>query len=120
MLLASMAIFAVVISVGALGVALLTMSASARTERNTASWISHVNNQVKATSTATLAQQVDDLAAALDALRASNRKEMGKYWARLASFEEGPQHNHVDESGGDPDLQQMLDLQAQRSQSNEG
>jgi len=85
-LIASMAIFAFVIAAAALvGVWLIISYLSARAR----GWESRLERHaadiqsLRTTTPSALGAEVDDLRAALETQRASNRKELGSLWARV-------------------------------------
>lgn len=89
-----MGAFACVISVVALGVAWLTMSACAAGKRQMAllrpellHGLQELESQIGKTSNATLRVEVDALADALEAHRQSSRSEMGRMWKRIGREE---------------------------------
>lgn len=87
---ALMGTFAVVISVGALGVAWSIMSALRVIERRTdstlrahAAAIQGIRKELTTRTPAALKAEVDDLRGALDVIRASNRREFGAVWGKM-------------------------------------
>lgn len=122
MFLASMAIFALVISVAALGVAWLTMSASAAGVTKLDSRIDLLQAATRAleqramkSAPETLRAELDDLRGALGVLSASNRREFGSLWGRLGG--RGSNHGKIidGDSGlpleGDDEIEAVLALQ---------
>lgn len=117
MLEVSTVIFAVAISVAALGVAWSTISASAATAlRQDARLTAHAQAIQKlrsemATRTPTaLTAELDDLRGALDVIRHSNRKEFGALWGKMGGrgANNGKVTTHDED---DEELQALLALQ---------
>jgi len=116
-----MGIFVFAMAAVVLGVALLTISACAGIERRTASLeramalqtetLNVIALKAEKTTSAALKAAVDDLAAALDASRASNRRELGRLWAKIG----GERPTRTFENGaaleGDDDLEALVAFQ---------
>lgn len=117
-----MVCFAVVLAAAALGVALLATSGYAVDRNQFSAWMKTCDARIEALvresakrSPETLAAAVDDLRAALDVSRASNRKEFGSLWGRLGGRRPtdgaiGLGAHQIDERDGAFDA--LLDLQS--------
>lgn len=70
-----------------------------------------VEETMKRTSTTAIKAEVDALAGALDAFRASNRKELGSLWARLAPPAQTKVVYNGAEETEDARFKALLDLQ---------
>lgn len=111
---ASMVFFAIVILAGALVVALLTISASRSGVRRMDSLAAHLAQleaKMATTGNQELRAAVDDLAAALDVTRASNRREFGAIWGRLGG-KPRPDAITVASAANDDSFEALLALQS--------
>lgn len=89
-----MACFAVVIGVVALGAVALLISRLSALARGWDFRLDQLEQKARTKEPAAVQAAVDDLRAALDVLRGSNRKELGALWARVGG--RGPQRETFD------------------------
>lgn len=100
-------LFALVVSVSTLAVAVFTMSRCAAGKRATDLRIDVLANQIGNSSQTKLRTEVDDVRGALERVIATNRKELGSLWGRLGGRTNGAHK----EAAADVEFQELIALQ---------